>query len=486
MTTITRAEVHNEIYVGGQWRTPSSTDILATIDPATEEVLGRTVAAGPADVEAAVDFARAALDDGPWGQLKLDERIDILGRVAAEIEQRQSELGRLIVQETGAPAATVTGQAGQVFGTIMFIRVFSDLARGFAFREERSGMFGRSIVRRDPVGVVGAIVPWNVPFAMSVLKVVPALLAGCAVILKPSPETPLDSFIFADIFNRAGLPHGALSVLPGGIEVGRALVAHPGVQKITFTGSTAVGRSIGTVGGGQLKRMSLELGGKSAAVVLEDANIDTLIPSLIESGLGDNGQQCFALTRILVPRSRQNKIVDALATHMRKMKIGDPFDEATTIGPLISARQRERVEGYIRLGLESGATLAVGGGRPAELSRGWYVEPTLFTNVDNASRIAQDEIFGPVLSVIPYRDLDDAVRLANDSEYGLAGAVYTSDVELGQQVAARIQTGTVGINGLQFNLLAPFGGVKSSGIGREWGPEQLASFTELKVIGLGR
>jgi len=332
----------------------------------------------------------------------------------------------------------------------------------------------------------GAIVPWNVPFAMSVLKVVPALLAGCAVILKPSPETPLDSFIFADIFNRAGLPHGALSVLPGGIEVGRALVAHPGVQKITFTGSTAVGRSIGTVGGGQLKRMSLELGGKSAAVVLEDANIDTLIPSLIESGLGDNGQQCFALTRILVPRSRQNKIVDALATHMRKMKIGDPFDEATTIGPLISARQRERVEGYIRLGLESGATLAVGGGRPAELSRGWYVEPTLFTNVDNASRIAQDEIFGPVLSVIPYRDLDDAVRLANDSEYGLAGAVYTSDVELGQQVAARIQTGTVGINGLQFNLLAPFGGVKSSGIGREWGPEQLASFTELKVIGLGR
>jgi len=194
----------------------------------------------------------------------------------------------------------------------------------------------------------------------------------------------------------------------------------------------------------------------------------------------------LALTRILVPRSRQDKIVDALAAHMRKMKIGDPFDEATTMGPLISARQRERVEGYIRLGLESGATLAVGGGRPAELSRGWYVEPTLFTNVDNASRIAQDEIFGPVLSVIPYRDLDDAVRLANDSEYGLAGAVYTSDVELGQQVAARIQTGTVGINGLQFNLLAPFGGGKSSGIGREWGPEQLASFTELKVIGLGR
>ena len=340
------------------------------------------------------------------------------------------------------------------------------------------------IVRSEGVGVVGAIVPWNVPQFVTMSKLAPALLSGSTIVIKPSPETPLDAMLMAELLEEAGIPKGVVSVIPAGREVGEHLVRHRGVDKIAFTGSTAAGRTIASICGEQLKRVSLELGGKSAAIILDDADLAATMEGLKFASLMNNGQACVAQTRILASRSNYDAVVDALGETVRGMSVGDPDDPTTEIGPLVAERQQERVDKYIALGQEEGARVVVGGnGRPDGISKGWYVQPTVFADVDNSMRIAQEEIFGPVLAVIPYDDVDDAVRIANDSEFGLAGSVWTGDpAGVGMDVARRVRTGTFGVNQYTMDFVAPFGGFKASGIGREFGKEGLEHYLEQKSI----
>jgi aldehyde dehydrogenase (NAD+) len=341
------------------------------------------------------------------------------------------------------------------------------------------------LVTKEPVGVVGAIAPWNVPLFIAAAKLAPSLVAGCTVVYKPAPETPFDAFRLAEIFEEAGLPKGVLSVIPAGREVSEHLVKHPGVDKISFTGSGVGGKRIGGLCGERLKRCTLELGGKSAAIILDDADISTAIPTLLPNAIMNNGQACIAQTRILAPRSRYDEVVDALVAGVAALTVGDPHDPATEVGPVVAERQRARIEGYLDSGREEGATVAVGGGRPAGQDKGWFVEPTVFSNVDNKMRIAQEEIFGPVLVVIPYDGDEQAVDIANDSSYGLCGSVWTADNDRGLGVARQVRTGTYMLNGgSPIDFATPFGGYKESGVGREFGPEGLETFLEKKSISI--
>jgi betaine-aldehyde dehydrogenase len=450
------------------------------VSPATEEVIGRAPHASTADVDRAVAAARAALVDGPWPAMSPGERAEVMAALSAQLQARSMEIADLITAENGSPASF--SLMGQVFASTMVLDYYTELARTFAFTDERTGIMGPVTVRREPVGVVGAIVPWNVPLFTTMLKLAPAMAAGCTVVLKPAPETPLDAYILAEAAEAAGVPAGVLNIVAAGREVGEHLVTHPGVDKIAFTGSTAAGRAIAALCGQLLRRCTLELGGKSAAVICDDADVDTTIAGLLPASTMNNGQACVAQTRLLVPNSRKAEFTDAIAAAVGALVVGDPADPATQVGPLTSARQRERVEGYIAAGRDQGATVAVGGGRPAGFDRGWYVEPTVFADVDNGMRIAQEEIFGPVLAVIGYDDVDDAVAIANDSEYGLSGSVWSADVERATAIANRMQTGTVSVNGFMIEFCAPFGGFKNSGLGRELGPEGLAHYLEYKTV----
>jgi betaine-aldehyde dehydrogenase len=408
------------------------------------------------------------------------ERAEVLGRAVTLMEERADELKFLLAAETGQPATIVDMM--QYGAAMSAFQYFTGAADKFAWKEIRDGIYGQTLVVREPIGVVGAVTAWNVPFFLAANKLGPALLAGCTIVLKPAAETPLSVFAMAEAFAEAGLPEGVLSIVPGGPETGRALTANPELDKFTFTGSSAVGKEIAKIAAEKLKPCTLELGGKSAAIICEDADLDSTLPMLVFSGLMNSGQACVGQTRILAPRSRYDEVVEKLSAAVSGMLPGLPDDAGAMIGPLISEKQRERVEGYIKKGIDEGARVVVGGGRPDGLDSGWFVQPTVFADVDNSMTIAQEEIFGPVLAVIPYEDEDDAVRIANDSVYGLAGSVYTTDNDKALKIARKIRTGTYAVNMYAFDPGAPFGGFKNSGIGRENGPEGIEAYCEPKSI----
>jgi betaine-aldehyde dehydrogenase len=452
------------------------------ISPHSEERVGRVPEGTTADVDRAVAAARTAFDEGEWPRLTPAERVTAVRRFADLYATKFDEMATLITTEMGSPI--LFSQLAQAPVPWMMLDAFIKHAEVHPWEEVRTGVLTPEVtVRREPVGVVGAIVPWNVPQFTTMSKLAPALLAGCTIVIKPSPETPLDGMLMSELLAEAGIPKGVVSVIPAGREVGEHLVSHPDVDKIAFTGSTAAGRRIASICGEQLKRVSLELGGKSAAIILDDADLAATVEGFKMASLMNNGQACVAQTRILASKSRYAEVVDAVGEMVAGLTVGDPLEMTTEIGPLVAERQQERVEKYIALGQEEGAKVVAGGsGRPEGHDKGWYVRPTVFADVDNGMRIAQEEIFGPVLSVIPYDGVDDAVRIANDSEYGLAGSVWTGDRDAGLDVARRVRTGTYGVNAYSMDFNAPFGGYKASGVGREFGPEGLDHYVEFKTI----
>ena len=479
--SINGVQDRDTLWIGGEWVPSDGGGTIEVISPHTEQVIATTPEASTADVDAAVAAARGALETGPWATMDPAGRAEILANLNGALGARAQDIAETITAEMGSPI--MFSHLGQVGAALMVVDYFANLTKDFAFEEERQGMLANVLVRREPVGVVGAIVPWNVPLFVTMLKVAPALAAGATVVLKPAPETPLDAYLLAEALEEAGLPKGVVNILPAGREVGEHLVRHPGVDKIAFTGSTAAGQRIASICGEQLKRYTLELGGKSAAIILDDADVDQTLDGLLNiAGLMNNGQACVAQTRILASRNKYDEVVSGLASRMEATKVGDPAEMDTEVGPLVAERQRERVEKYIAQGQEEGAEIVVGGGRPAGQDTGWYVEPTLFAKVTNDMRIAQEEIFGPVISAIQFEDVEDAVRIANDSTYGLSGSVWTQDADAGLGIAKRIRTGTFNINGFMLEPCAPFGGYKQSGVGREGGPEGLAAYLEDKAI----
>jgi geranial dehydrogenase len=471
---------HQSLFIDGEWAKPSSSRRIQVVNATTEETIGSVPEASERDVDAAVAAARRALEKGPWATCTSAERGAALSRFADAIQKRAIPLAQSVSMQNGMPIA-VADQLESGYG-IAVLRYYAALAGGLRSEENRPSPLGSTtLVQRDPIGVVGAIVPWNFPVVLSIMKFGPALAAGCTIVLKPSPGTVLDCFILAEAAQEAELPPGAINWVPGGRTLGAYLVSHPGIDKVAFTGSTAAGRKIAQACGQLLRPVSLELGGKSAAIILDDAKLETVLHSLPMTSLLNNGQACFCCTRILVPSSRYQEFVDAISDFAGSLTVGDPLDHATHIGPMASAAHRDRVEGYIAKG-KSEAKLVAGGGRPKEQKRGWFVQPTVFADVINSAVIAREEIFGPVLSIIRYADENEAVKIANDSDYGLGGTVWSADSEHAARVARRIATGTIGVNGYLPDLNAPFGGVKASGLGRELGPESVTAYQQLKSI----
>ena len=470
------ATIDAQLFIDGEFRSADKTEPV--LEAATGELLGDGASATAADIDAAVTAARAALPE--WSGASPDHRAGVLRAFAGALHQRGKSTSELVSRENGMPISLSGGANGQFPAALL--GYYAKLITTIPIEEIRASATGHTIVRREPVGVVAAIVPWNYPQALAAFKLAPALAAGCTVVLKPSPETALDALVFAQAAEAAGLPAGVLNVVPGAVDAGAHLVSHPGVDKVSFTGSTAVGRIIGEVCGRMLRPVTLELGGKSAAIILDDADLGATMRGLRNVSFLNNGQTCFLGSRILAPRVRYDEVVEALVELVKGLNVGDPLDDATDIGPVVSSRQRDRVLGYIEAANTSGARLVAGGGIPRNQPRGWFVAPTVFADVDNSDRIAQEEIFGPVLAVIPYDSDEQAIALANDSEFGLAGTVWSTDTDRATEVAREVRTGTVGINDYQLDINAPFGGVKASGIGRELGPEGLEEFFALKSI----
>ncbi len=469
-------------FIGGRRVAPLGGDSIEVRSPYDGRLIGSAPLASKADIDLAVRTARDGFDTGPWPRMAVAERIAVIRRFATLYEARADEFARLVTAEMGAPSwfAQAVQQMIRDQGEAYLLT-----AKHYPWEDRHAGYPAgtTSVWIREPVGVVAAIIPWNAPHQVALAKLFPALLAGCTAILKLAPETALDGQYLGELFAEAGLPEGVLSILVADREVSEHLVIHPGVDKIGFTGSSAAGRRIASLAGAQLKRVSLELGGKSAAIVLPDADIAQTVAALRYRSFPNNGQVCVAQSRILVPRDRHDGFVEALVADVSAMTIGDPADAGTFLGPLVSERQRARVSGFIAAGIAEGAELAIGGlGLPEGINHGAFVKPTVFVNVDNASRIAREEIFGPVVCVIPYEDVDDAVRIANDSDYGLSGSVWTSDPEAGLSIARRVRTGSLTINNAAPDLLAPFGGFKHSGIGREFGAEAINHYIEHKVV----
>jgi betaine-aldehyde dehydrogenase len=471
-------QVRDRLYINGAWVAPHGKGTIDVHAAATEEVIARIPEADAEDANAAVAAARAAFDG--WAAAPAADRAAFLAKIQEGMKARAEEIGRTIAQEVGMPAKLATRiQAGSPTFTFgMYAKLLGD----FKWEEK----VGNSVVLREPVGVVACITPWNYPLHQIAAKVAPALAAGCTVVLKPSEVAPINAFILTEVIDSVGLPKGVFNLVTGyGPGVGEALAKHPGVDMVSFTGSTRAGRRVSELAAASVKRVALELGGKSAAIVLDDADLAAAVKGTLSACYLNSGQTCSAHTRMLVPESKYAEAAKLAVEEAQKYTVGDPFAEATKLGPLVSAQQRQRVQQYIRKGIEEGAELLTGGPeQPAGLAKGYFVKPTVFGRVDPKSTIAQEEIFGPVLSIITYKDEADAVRIANDTPYGLAGGVWSKDEARALRVAKRLRTGQVDINGGPFNMFAPFGGYKQSGHGRELGKYGLEEFLEFKAVQL--
>ncbi|GII03780.1 aldehyde dehydrogenase family protein [Planobispora takensis] len=464
------------LYLNGAWQASASGESIDVVNPATEELIDRVPAGSPADVEAAVAAARAALP--MWSATAPAERGKLLAAAADLLHERADQIARIVSTDMGAPYGLATKV--QTLMPAGVLASYASLTETYDFDTKR---IGSSWVLREPVGVVGAITPWNYPLHQIVCKVGPALAAGCTVVLKPSEVAPLVAFALAGIFDEVGLPPGVLNMVSGhGPVIGEAIAAHPDVDMVSFTGSTRAGRRVAALAAETVKRVALELGGKSASVILPGADLQTAVKATVANAFINSGQTCSAWTRMIVHRDQYDEAVALAAQAAAKYTVGDPFDEGTRLGPLVSAVQRDRVVRYINRGQEEGARL-VAGGTDRPLDRGFYVEPTVFAGVEPGMVIEQEEIFGPVLAVIPYtRGEDEAVSIANGTPYGLAGAVWADSEDNAVSVARRLRTGQVAINGGRFNPLAPFGGYKQSGIGRELGEFGLEEYLETKSL----
>ena len=468
----------SEIYVDGNWVASSGTENIDVINPSTEEIIGSTPAGTKEDVDLAVKAAKEAFQG--WSETSLEERLSYIENLAAKLGERSAEIGELISQEVGMPGKmSMMIQAGLPATTTASI---SGTAREFPFEET----IGRSLVTREPIGVVGCITPWNYPLHQIMAKVAPAMAVGCTVVLKPSEVAPLNAFLLAEIIDELNFPKGVFNLVSGvGPVVGEAIAAHPDVDMVSFTGSTRAGTRVAEIAAANVTRVHQELGGKSANIILDDADLSAAIPSAVGACFLNSGQTCSALTRLLVPSSKMEEAAELAAQAAAGFTVGPADDETSNLGPLVSQMQWDRVQSYIQTGIDEGATLVTGGlGKPDGLDSGYFVQPTVFANVKNSMKIAQEEIFGPVLSIIGYEDDDDAIQIANDSDYGLSGGVWSSDNERALKVAKKLRTGEVDMNGSFLNTDAPFGGYKKSGNGRELGRFGMDEFVEAKQINL--
>ena len=482
MTSSIKIAHPEKLYIGGKWIDPSTNGRLKLTNPANEEVFFEVAEATTADVGPAVDAARRAFDTGPWPRMSGGERAEKMRAMGAALEKRGASAEAAWTAQIGAPASMTTGVC---MGASAILNYYAQIAETKGFEEVRpsAGMNSEyAIIVKEPVGVVATIAPWNGPLMTMMMKVAPALAAGCTIVMKPSPETPLETFMIAEAAEEAGFPDGVINLLPADREASDLLVQHHGIDKVAFTGSTAVGQHIASVCASRMARYTMELGGKSAAIILDDFD-----PALTGEMLAPQitllcGQVCINYSRILVPRARYNDHVESLAASMAKVTVGDPLSETTAMGPLAMKRQLDRVQDYIKKGLAEGAKLATGGGRPAGMDKGYFIEPTVFADVDNGMTIAQEEIFGPVTAVIPYDNEEQAVAIANASDFGLSGGVFTHDTDHAYAIARQIRTGHFTQNGREFDLTNPFGGFKKSGVGREGGPEGLDAYCEIKTV----
>ena len=473
---------HDDLYIGGQWVQAHSKERIELINPATEEIWGHVPDADEADINAAVTAADAAFRSGVWSGIGASARAQIMLRFADKLAARGEAMGQTISTENGTPISESSAAASHSAGILRYYASLAD----YVDQDDRRPFAGTNRytqVYREPRGVCLLIAPWNFPLTLVMVKLAPALIAGCTVVIKPAAETPVDLRVLIEAAEAAGVPAGVINLLTGGREAGALMVSHPKFAKVAFTGSTGAGRIIAAECAKLLRPVTLELGGKSASIILPDANIEDFAKVLNRTCLRNTGQTCYNSTRVLAPRAIYNDVVELMATTVAQTPIGDPFNPATVYGPSASRAQRDRVTEYIRIGMAEGARVATGGlGLPEGIERGFFVKPTVFADVSNSMRIAQEEIFGPVLVVIPYADEDEAVSIANDSSYGLGGSIFTSDPDHGARLARRIETGSVGINFYGSNLAAPFGGWKDSGIGVEYGPEAIGAYVKFKSI----
>jgi acyl-CoA reductase-like NAD-dependent aldehyde dehydrogenase len=480
-----RVKNPDKLFINGQWVKPSTADKIVLVSPNSEQPVQAVAEGKEADIDRAVAAARAAFDAGPWPRMSHAERAAKMRELAAKLRERAADIAYVTTEQMGALPSVTQMMAAGAPGQLEYYAGLADTYPWVDPRPPGNGQ-GAAFVVSEAVGVVAIITPWNVPLGLLVLKLAPALLTGCTVILKPAPETPLEAYILAECAEAAGFPPGVINLVCTHREAADYLVRQPGVDKVAFTGSTLAGRRIASVCGERIARVTLELGGKSAAIILDDADPAQVAASLTGSTARLSGQVCAALTRIVVSDKRHDDFVDALSDSFRALRVGYSRDPETQLGPVAMKRQLERIQSYVAKGRDEGATLVTGGQRPKNLNHGYFIEPTIFSGVDRGATIAQEEIFGPVLSVIRYSDEADAVRIANDSIYGLNGAVFTNDAERAYDIMRQVRTGSITQNGFKIDSTLPFGGFKQSGIGREYGVEGLKNYIELKTVNMDR